>query len=113
MQLSQWLDGESALPLGLRMKGEVGSPHWRILLSKGHAFQSLWQHFQYMVQQGYQLEEVKEVRSKKALLGWQEDQLLPSGWMHKTTLGKNWYCTGEGDLLIGHNNNNNNNRQNS
>ena len=104
VKLLQWLDGGSALPLGWKMKGEISSPHWRIISSKGHVFQSLRQHFQYMVQQGYQPEEVEEVRSKMALLGWQKDQLLPRGWMYKTTFGKHWYCTKEGDLLIGHKN---------
>ena len=103
-RVKQWSDGGSVLPLGWKMKGEVGSSSWRILSYKGRVFQSLQQHFQYMVQQGYQPEEVEEVRSKMTLLGWQEDKFLPRGWMHKTILGKHWYCTDEGDLLIGHKN---------
>ena len=101
---SKWMDEGNLLPAGWKMKGEIGSPSCKILSSKGRVFQTLRQHFRYMVEQGYLPEEVEELRSKMALHGWQEDQLLPRGWTYKVKSGEHRYCTREGDIINGHTN---------
>ena len=101
---SKWMDRGSLLPNGWRMKGEIGSPSCKILSSKDRVFQTLRQHFRFMVKQGFLHEEVEEVRSKMVLHGWQEDQLLPRGWTYKVKKSEHRYCTREGDLISGHKN---------
>merc|ERR1719319_1056613 len=79
-----WLDGDQTIPAGWKMKTEVAIGGNKYLSPDGNTFKSPRHILVHMIQKGYPMAQVQEVRGKMVEHhGWQEDSLLPEGWMFK------------------------------
>merc|ERR1719319_1735639 len=101
-----WLDGDQTIPAGWKMKTEVAESGNKYLSPEGNTFKSLRHILGHMVEKGYPMEQVQEVRRKMVEHhGWQEDILLPEGWMFKPGqpgVNKKMYCKQDGQLVSSH-----------
>ena len=87
LQSYQWIESDS-IPIGWKMR-VVGTDKEYFMNPDGRTFHTRFSAFQHMVNERYQVEEIKLIKSKLNHEGWKENSFLPTGWLYKLHQGNN------------------------